>query len=136
MNVSLVKTLHMIIAILAFATLAWRATLSQEHTTQVPLATGEDLPDGSSRANIKDDDGDISIDALDEIDIESIGILDEGSGGFGADMWRGSERAQVEKLLSQLPTAVRSRATHELMKTLLLSSATAPVKNQESSDLL
>ncbi|HIB57179.1 MAG: hypothetical protein VCB14_03555 [Alphaproteobacteria bacterium] len=136
MNVSLVKTLHMIIAILAFATLAWRATLSQEHTTPVPLATGEDLPDGSSRANIKDDDGDISIDALDEIDIESIGILDEGSGGFGADMWRGSERAQVEELLSQLPTAVRSRATHELMKTLLLSSATAPVKNQESSDLL
>ena len=136
MNVSLVKTLHMILAMLALATLAGRATLSQEQTTPVPLVTGEDLPDGSSRANIKDDDGNISIDALDEIDIESIGILDGSSGGFSADMWRGSERLQVEELLSQLPTAVRSPATHELMKTLLLSSATAPKKNQESSDLL
>jgi hypothetical protein len=54
------------------------------------------------------------------------GTLEEGAGGFGVDMWRGTERGLVERLLPQLPPALTSPAMRELERRLLLSNAEAP----------
>ena len=135
MNASLVNNL-LILAVIAFSTAAGVPVLSQEDEIPEPMATEEKIPDGHNRPDTKEGDKSISINALDEINVESIGLLDEDNGGFSESLWRDSELAQVEELLSQLPIAVRSRATHDLMRTLLLSSATAPIKKQEKSNLL
>ena len=135
MNASLVNNLR-ILAVIAFSTAAGVPVLSQEDAIPEPMATEEEIPDGHNRPDTKGADKSISINALDEINIESIGLLDEDNGGFSESLWRDSELSQVEELLSQLPIAVRSRATHDLMRTLLLSSATAPMKKQEKSNLL
>ncbi|MCW8861326.1 MAG: hypothetical protein OQK07_02755 [Rhodospirillales bacterium] len=69
---------------------------------------------------------DVQVDKLETIDPDSVGTLDAGLGGFGADMWRGLDRAIVEAHLSHLPAKVTSPAQRDLMRRLLLSSAAVP----------
>src|SRR5690606_1514597 len=54
------------------------------------------------------------------------GTLDPGSTGFPVDMWRGTERAFVERLLPQLTVNTESPSMRDLARRLLLSSAEAP----------
>ena len=68
----------------------------------------------------------IEVDPLAEIATDYGGTLDSGAGGFPIDMWRGSDRGFVERLLPQLPVAPRSPAQRDLTRRLLLSSAEAP----------
>ena len=135
MNASPNKTLH-ILAVLATLTFTGQPSVSQEQTEPVPLVTEGDVTTNTKNTISTESNENISIGALDEIDVESIGLLNEQTGGFGINMWEGSERAQIEDLLSRLPTHVRSPAVHELIKTVLLSTATAPTKNNASSNLL
>ena len=135
MNASPNKTLH-ILAVLATLTFTGQTSVSQEQTEPVPLVTEGDVTTNTKNTISTEGNENISIGALDEIDVESIGLLDEQNGGFGTNMWEGSERAQIEDLLSRLPTHVRSPAAHELIKTLVLSTATAPTKDNASSNLL
>ena len=135
MNASPNKTLH-ILAVLATLTFTGQTSVSQEQTESVPLVTEGDVTTNTKNTISTEGNENISIGALDEIDVESIGLLDEQNGGFGINMWEGSERAQIEDLLSRLPTHVRSPAVHELIKTVLLSTATAPTKDNVSSNLL
>lgn len=60
------------------------------------------------------------------VDPEAVGLFEEAEGGFGFDMWRGSPRALVERLLPQLPAGVTSRTINALMRRLLLSTAAPP----------
>ena len=90
MNASLVNSLR-IVAVVAFSMAAGEPALSQEDIVPAPAATEDAKPDGYNQINARKVDKSISIDALGEINIESIGILDEGNGGFGEDMWRDSE---------------------------------------------
>ncbi len=68
----------------------------------------------------------IEINPLAEIDPESIGILDSQSGGFGRNMWRGSKRAAIERLLPRLPGAMTSATMRSLARRLLLTNAPPP----------
>ncbi|MCH7543507.1 MAG: hypothetical protein IIB65_07700 [Proteobacteria bacterium] len=68
----------------------------------------------------------IKVSELKAIDPESVGLLDDASGGFGIDMWRGTGRSLVERLLPKLPAAVPSTVMRSLTRRLLLSSATPP----------
>lgn len=68
----------------------------------------------------------IEVDPLAEVATDYGGTLDPGAGGFPIDMWRGSDRAFVERLLPQLPVAPQSPALRALARRLLLSSAEAP----------
>lgn len=54
------------------------------------------------------------------------GTLKEGGGGFPLDMWKGTDRALVERLLPQLPAAPSSPAMRDLARRLLLTNAEAP----------
>ena len=63
---------------------------------------------------------------VEEIDPEAVGLYDETNGGFGLDMWRGSARALVERLLPRLPGGTARPELNELTRRLLLSTARAP----------
>ena len=71
--------------------------------------------------------GDIEINPLDEIVPDSIGTLDPGSGGFGIEMWKGSDRRVVARLLRLLPDTMNSRGMRALARRLLTSIASAPI---------
>lgn len=68
----------------------------------------------------------IEVNPLAEINPEAIGILDAAGGGFGRDMWRGSKRLTVERLLPRLPGAMTSATMRSLARRLLLTDAVPP----------
>ena len=68
----------------------------------------------------------IEIDSLSDVDPNSIGAIDAGRGGLGADLWRGSDRATIAGLLRRAPHGVSSPALRDLLKRTLLSVANPP----------
>jgi hypothetical protein len=70
----------------------------------------------------------INVEELEKIDSDSVGILTEEQGGFGFNMWEGTNRSLVEKLLTKLPVNSSSRTIRALMRRLLLSVAKSPTK--------
>lgn len=108
-------------------------------TTLVPQDGGaatavEARPDSTGQDAVQDVEG-IEISRLTELDPESVGILDPERGGFPADLWRGTERRTVERLLPYLPGALGSATMRNLARRLLLSNAAAPAARPgESSD--
>lgn len=68
----------------------------------------------------------IKVEPLKAPDVDAVGVLGETEGGFGADMWSGSSRALVAKLLPSLPAASGSRTMRAMMRRLLLSTAAVP----------
>jgi hypothetical protein len=68
----------------------------------------------------------IEVNRLAELSPDSVGVLDPDNGGFGLDMWRGTDREVVIRLLPRLPSEIRSRGLRDLARRLLLSIATPP----------
>lgn len=68
----------------------------------------------------------IDVEALRATDRDSVGTLSDEQGGFGLDMWAGTRRALVEKLLLTVPAQSSSRMMRDLLRRLLLSVAKAP----------
>ena len=58
----------------------------------------------------------IEINPLSEIDPDSLGLLEPADGGFGKDMWAGTDRALVEALLPRLPDRYRSAVLRDLAR--------------------
>ena len=77
-------------------------------------------------------DGQIEVNRLDDIDLEAVGVLDARTGGLGNEMWRGSKRHVVSRLLARLPDQLDSAALRDLARRLLLSAATPPQDDRES----
>ncbi len=84
-----------------------------------------ELPPPSVRARIPLQ---INVEELEEIDSDSVGTLTEEQGGFGNNMWEGTNRSLVEMLLPKLPVKSSSRTMRSLMRRLLLSVAKSPSK--------
>ena len=78
----------------------------------------------------------VEIKKLSEIDPDSVGVMDASQGGFGVDMWEGTERALVARLLPLLPARMRSPAMRDLARRLLLTRATAPKGKPDRPSLL
>ncbi len=76
--------------------------------------------------------GAISIESLQTIDPDSVGTMTREEGGFGINMWDGTSRDMVEKLLPKLPVNSQSRTMRDMMRRLLLSIAKAPPQNLKS----
>ena len=68
----------------------------------------------------------IEVNRLAELSPDSVGVLGPDNGGFGLDMWKGTEREVVARLLPRLPGEIRSRGLRDLARRLLLSIATPP----------
>ena len=69
----------------------------------------------------------IEVNPLGDISLDSVGVLGPDNGGFGQDLWHGTNRAVVESMLRQLPGDVRSPTMRELARRLLLTIATPPM---------
>ena len=78
----------------------------------------------------------IETDMLQAIDPDSFGVLEADQGGFGIEMWSGSDRRIVEWLLPKLPVTAHSRVMRDLMRRLLLSNATAPQGPSDGPSLI
>jgi hypothetical protein len=76
----------------------------------------------------------IEIGDLEELDPDSGGILDASMGGLGVDMWAGTDRARLLRLLPQLPASYDSQTLHDLARRLLLSSAIAPARGETDAE--
>ncbi len=68
----------------------------------------------------------VQTDSLKTIDPDTAGVLGDGEGGFGIDMWNGTPRGVVDVLLSRLPVNSASPAMRDLMHRLLLTIAAVP----------
>lgn len=71
-------------------------------------------------------DGAVVIQTLNELDPDSVGVIDDASGGLGAEMWKGIDRSFVAQAIASLPSRVRSPTMRTLMRRLLLTQAVAP----------
>jgi len=59
-------------------------------------------------------------------DPEGLGVLGPNDGGFGVDLWAGTDRRVLEALLPRLPSGTSSPAVFDLARRLLLSDAIMP----------
>lgn len=71
----------------------------------------------------------ISSSALEAPSIDRIGLIDAASGGFSADMWRGTDLELLRRILPQLPRRMDSLAQRRLARALLLSAAAPPASS-------
>lgn len=90
----------------------------------VPLTPG--LEEGGSPDEANPGEIEIEIDTLTLVEPDYAGPLEAAEGGFGIEMWRGTDRALVERLLPRLPLVPESPALRDLARRLLLSNAAAP----------
>lgn len=109
------------VAILAYA------TAFAQSAPPIPLRPA---PDGMRSAV------GVQVESLAAPDPSSVGILDERHGGFGIDMWSGSSRALVHRLLPALPAATPSRTMRAMMRRLLVSTAAVPEGQAPAGDNL
>ncbi len=87
-----------------------------------PLIGGPRLEPGEAPAPSNE----IEVNRLGSIDLEAVGTLDSGNGGLGRNMWRGSKRHVVLRLMSRLSDQIDSPSLRELAGRLLLSAAVPP----------
>lgn len=73
----------------------------------------------------------IEINPLAAIEPDALGLLEPSEGGFGKDMWAGTDRAVVEALVPRLPDRYRSAVLRDLARRLLLSRAAPPQRFAE-----
>ena len=79
------------------------------------------------------DAADVEVGVIQAPDPEAVGLMEESEGGFPYDMWRGSDRALIERLLPRLPAGATSRAMNDLARRLLLTTAAPPAGAAEDS---
>ena len=70
--------------------------------------------------------GEVKVNDLKTVDPDTAGTLTVEQGGFGVDMWRGTDRALVERMLPELPVNTSSSTMRELMRRMLLSISRVP----------
>lgn len=78
----------------------------------------------------------IEVGVLTEIDPSVLGLLDDGNGGLGQQMWQGTTRARVESLLPRLPMNTASPVMQDLSRRLLLTTAAVPEGTGTAPSLL
>lgn len=77
----------------------------------------------------------VNVQTLESVDADSVGTLDDADGGLGIDMWNGTGRALVGRLIALLPRRVSSPAMRDLMRRLLLTRAAAPASDNREPGL-
>lgn len=87
----------------------------------VPVSPQTPVPGLSSTAGTS-----IQVDTLQTINPDTVGVLSAQEGGFGVDMWAGTSRRMLLTLIERLPVNIRSEVMRDLMRRLLLSTATLP----------
>jgi hypothetical protein len=98
---------------------------SASDTTSNGAPTVQTLPAPAAATTTTASSG-IEVGTLGDVTPDYGGTLQEGGGGFPVDMWKGTDRALVERLLPELSPAASSPAMRDLTRRLLLTNAEAP----------
>lgn len=72
------------------------------------------------------DDAAITVNRLESVDPDAIGLIGESQGGFGLNLWRGAQWPLVRGLMPRIPAGNRSTVLRELAQRLLISQASVP----------
>ena len=113
--------------------------LEEPETLEAPAAPLPEVvdetapPDGDAVASEDDAAPGLEIEELETVSTHAAGTLRRDGGGFGLDMWQGSDGALVARLLAGVE-GVRSATMADLARRLLLSAASEP--EGEAGDLL
>ncbi|MFC4350524.1 hypothetical protein ACFOW6_03080 [Fodinicurvata halophila] len=99
---------------------SWQAPSGTERRDRVIPDDGDGTADGRTRLR-----GGILVDELEDSFPETLGPLAAGDGGLGLDLWRGSQRGEIIRLLNSQPRP-SSPVARGLLRRLLLSSAQPP----------
>lgn len=99
-----------------------------------PLTASQPAPPASVTQSQRA--GPITVGELEELDPSVAGLLDDSNGGLGVNMWQGSNRARIERLLPRLPMGTLSPAIQDLARRLLLSTAAVPEGEAVAPSLL
>lgn len=116
--------------------------LSPDSAPQALEAPPPGLPgavmEASPAATKEDGVSGIEVGELGTLDPDSVGVLDPSIGGFRIDMWAGTDRRLLLRLLPRLPSRYNSPTMHDLARRLLLSTAIAPPRsdNDQGSSLV
>jgi hypothetical protein len=78
----------------------------------------------------------VEVKTLSKVDPDSVGVIDASQGGFAVNMWEGTDRALVAKLLPLLPGRMSSPVMRQLTRRLLLTRALAPQGEVDGDSLL
>ncbi len=108
------------------------AAVGPAETSAVPAEASE-AGGAAASETVEKRVGDIEVNPLKEIEPDSIGTLDPGAGGFGIEMWQGTDRQVVMRLLRRLPDNMNSPTMHSLTRRLLTSIAAPPRSQREGS---
>lgn len=92
---------------------------------QRPAPPGGPVKPSSAAAGAASENA-IKVDTLDAVGPDSAGVLNDGNGGLGGDMWAGTERRTVEAMLVRLPTDAASPVMRDMMRRLLLTASRPP----------
>lgn len=106
------------------------ATSAEQQTPSTPEPSSEAWQ-SPSQQTVPDKPGApsgprVTVQGLSAIDPSGAGLIAQGSGGFGSNLWAGSGRSSIASRLAQLPTAPSSPAMQGLMRRLLLTAASPP----------
>ena len=114
-----------------------RLTPRQLTPVSAPDASNEQTnptPDQAVDANPRSStDPVVTVDHLESPDPGSVGTLDENTGGLSVDMWAGTPRAFIERLMPRLPNRLASPTLRRLARRLLLTIAIIPPDPAERS---
>jgi len=86
----------------------------------------DDADNKSVAPVVSDDSRNVTTGELETIDPAAIGTLGPAEGGFSTELWRGSSRSLVERLLPRLPVATKSFAMQDLARRLMLTRTAVP----------
>lgn len=126
---------------------SWPAPPSAPHDVQVPQLpqdeTGRDAPGLEAPGGFEGEEaqreepgatarrsllGGVEVDELQGSLPETLGTLEPAEGGLGLDLWRGSDRDDLIRLIRVVPDDIESPALRSLARRLLLSSASPPTR--------
>ncbi len=80
------------------------------------------------------DPGGVMIRGLGAVAEGAVGLLDSANGGLGEDMWAGTDHATAVRLLATLSSHAPTGDARDLIRRLLLSSATPPKGGATAAD--
>ena len=92
------------------------------------------IPEVNVETNLNENDlnivdSSIQVQKLEAISPDSIGLIDQGTGGLTSAFWSETPKELVTVLFPKLPTLIKNKTVRDLMNILLLSVATPPQSN-------
>ena len=93
----------------------------------VPTVFPAGVPAGVTVAPRPLDGAGITVNRLEAVDPDAIGLISEGQGGFPLTLWRGAQWSVVSGLMPRMPAGLGSPALRDMARRLLVSRASVPV---------